>query len=93
MTHPFTGPENHCVIPENTRRLVLQRANAQCEFIDEQSGHRCECRTRIQIDHIVPKAWGGGNELSNLRALCRPHNLFEAERILGEEVMSSYRAR
>lgn len=83
MTHPMTGPVNHCVIPENTRRLILQRANGQCEFLDDSTQNRCQSRHQIEIDHIVPKSLGGENQPENLRALCRAHNLYEAERLLG----------
>jgi 5-methylcytosine-specific restriction protein A len=27
-----------------------------------------------EVDHIVPLSQGGGNERSNLQALCRPHH-------------------
>ncbi|MET9220666.1 HNH endonuclease [Streptomyces sp. NPDC003300] len=29
---------------------------------------------RLQIDHIVPRSWGGETELDNLEPLCQPHN-------------------
>lgn len=92
MTHPVSDSETGCVIPENTRRIVLQRAMGQCEFIDTQSGRRCSSRHQIELDHIHPKALGGTNEPANLRALCKPHNLYEAERVFGKEKISPYRA-
>lgn len=67
---------------KRTRR-VLQRAGAQCSYKDPRTGVKCTSRHQIQIDHIRPRAMGGGNETSNLRALCRQHNLYEAERIFG----------
>lgn len=30
--------------------------------------------TKLQIDHIVPREWGGKTELENLEPLCVPHN-------------------
>lgn len=66
-------------------RMVVQKANAKCSFRDPKTGIRCESHYQIQIDHIKPRALGGGNETSNLRALCRQHNLYEAERIFGRE--------
>ena len=27
-----------------------------------------------QVDHVIPKAKGGGDELDNLRSLCRTHH-------------------
>lgn len=41
----------------------------------EREGYRCvDCGTvqvSLQVDHIVPLAAGGSNDLANLRALCR----------------------
>jgi hypothetical protein len=48
-------------------------------------GRRCECRTRVELDHIQPRALGGGDDASNLRARCRSHNLHAAEEIFGKE--------
>jgi 5-methylcytosine-specific restriction protein A len=54
-----------------TRRLVLAR-----------DGHRCQLRipgictvTATEVDHIRPRAVGGGDELENLRSVCRPCHL------------------
>ncbi|MFD5029383.1 HNH endonuclease [Streptomyces sp. NPDC058405] len=30
--------------------------------------------SKLQIDHIVPRSWGGKTELDNLEPLCQPHN-------------------
>ena len=48
-------------------------------------GHRCEETGRLEIDHITPVALGGTTTPENLRVLCRAHNQFEAERVLGKE--------
>lgn len=61
-------------IPPRTRRFVMQRASEQCEFVDALTGKRCEGRHGLQIDHIVEFRNGGGNEVTNLRALCGAHN-------------------
>lgn len=57
----------------------------QCSFADPKTGIQCTSRYQIQVDHIKPKALGGGNENKNLRPLCRQHNLYEAERIFGRQ--------
>jgi 5-methylcytosine-specific restriction protein A len=44
------------------RRMVLARDRHVCLL--------CGGRAR-EVDHIVPRAHGGGDELSNLRSLCR----------------------
>lgn len=73
------------------RNAVFRGANARCEFIDPRTGHRCESRSLLQIDHIVPVSLGGTSDSSNLRVLCRTHNLAAAETILGKEKMQSFR--
>ncbi len=67
-----------------TRREVFARDGEQCTYVDSK-GRRCECRMRLELDHIQPRALGGGDETSNLRARCRPHNLHAAEEIFGKE--------
>lgn len=67
-----------------TRREVFARDGEQCSYVD-CDGRRCECRTRLELDHIQPRALGGGDDASNLRARCRPHNLHAAKEIFGKE--------
>jgi 5-methylcytosine-specific restriction endonuclease McrA len=75
-------------IPAATRREVFardgERCLMRCTYVDTE-GRRCECRTRIELDHIQPRARGGSDEASNLRARCRSHNLHAAEEIFGRE--------
>ncbi len=73
------------------RNAVFREANARCEFIDPRISHRCESRSLLQIDHIVPVSLGGTNDPRNLRVLCRTHNLAAAEAILGREKMQTFR--
>ncbi|MGE0525769.1 MAG: HNH endonuclease [Bdellovibrionales bacterium] len=67
----------------SVRRVVIQRAGGKCEYQDPVTGHRCESSYQLDADHIVPRALGGGNELSNLRCLCGVHNRLMAEIHLG----------
>ncbi len=71
-------------IPAATRREVFARDGEQCTYADSE-GRRCECRTRLELDHIQPRALGGSDDASNLRARCRAHNLHAAEEIFGKE--------
>jgi hypothetical protein len=48
-------------------------------------GHRCEETSRLELDHVRPLALGGESTADNLRLLCRAHNTYEAERMLGRE--------
>jgi hypothetical protein len=65
------------------RRATLARAGFACEWVNRETGRRCGSRMFIEVDHLRPRALGGGNELSNLRCLCRAHNALAARRLLG----------
>jgi hypothetical protein len=68
-------------LPEGVKRDVMHRAGWRCQY--EHQGRRCTSSYRLQIDHIIPIAQGGSNELPNLRALCRTHNKQQALAKLG----------
>jgi hypothetical protein len=68
-------------LPAPLKRAVWTRAGGRCEFAAQ--GRRCSSRHRLEIDHRMPLARGGSNEFSNLRLICREHQLAEAERTLG----------
>ena len=70
--------------PKPLRRLVWERDGARCAFVSAD-GHRCEATRQLEVDHITLIAQGGATTADNLRLLCRPHNQFEAERVLGKE--------
>lgn len=61
-------------IPSPVRREVWLRDRGQCVWRHPRTGKICEARHFLEIDHVHPVAWGGTNELSNLRLLCRAHN-------------------
>jgi 5-methylcytosine-specific restriction enzyme A len=48
--------------PKEVREYVFQRDNYQCKSCGETS--------KLAIDHIIPLASGGSNDLSNLQTLC-----------------------
>lgn len=49
-------------IPTSVYRAVIDEAEGHCEGCGEPSD-------RLEVDHIRPVVFGGGNERSNLRAL------------------------
>jgi len=55
------------------RQLIEARAQGQCEFVSKE-GKRCSSKHFLEIDHIKPRALGGGDNPMNLRLLCRSHN-------------------
>lgn len=85
---PANADSRH--IPSAIRRLVWERDGGQCTFTSEH-GHRCECRTRLEFDHIEPLARGGASTPSNLRLRCRAHNQHAAEHAFGREFMTRRR--
>jgi 5-methylcytosine-specific restriction endonuclease McrA len=72
---------------------LWERAESQCEFIDEKTGRRCSCRFRLQREHVIPLALGGLNELSNMQLLCATHNQLRARRIFGDKKIDSYQIK
>ena len=69
-------------LPITLRREVFARARGRCEYI--YRGRRCTSRFALELDHIRPLALGGANDRDNLRALCKCHNLQQAQAKLGE---------
>ena len=70
-------------IPAGSRRAVWARDAARCAYVGT-TGVRCLTRRFLEIDHVKPRALGGGDEPGNLRLLCRAHNDSERRRIFGE---------
>ncbi|GAA4684837.1 hypothetical protein GCM10025780_33820 [Frondihabitans cladoniiphilus] len=53
-------------IPGDLRQLVWQRDRGQCR--------QCGSNTELQMDHIIPIAYGGATNEDNLQILCGPCN-------------------
>ncbi|TVP62613.1 MAG: HNH endonuclease [Nodularia sp. (in: Bacteria)] len=52
-------------IPPSVRKYVFERDKYQC-----QSCGKTQLETNLTIDHIIPLARGGQNDMSNLHTLC-----------------------
>ncbi len=52
-------------IPPEVKKYVFQRDKYQC-----QSCGKTTIETNLSIDHIIPLARGGQNDISNLQTLC-----------------------
>ena len=93
-SRPRTGPapksQNPRHIPRAVKRAVWKRDQGQCAFVSD-SGHRCEARMGLELDHVVPVTRGGTATLDNIRLLCRAHNQHEAERTYGIAFMKGKR--
>jgi 5-methylcytosine-specific restriction endonuclease McrA len=79
-------------IPAATKRQVYLRDEKRCTFVGP-SGTRCTSTGFLEIDHVVPRALGGGSEASNLRLLCRSHNGRAAEHALGVETVTQAKGK
>ena len=56
-------------IPLEVRRYVFERDRYQCK-----SCGKTHLETNLTIDHIIPLARCGQNDISNLQTLCRTCN-------------------
>jgi len=77
-------------LPNEVRREAVARDGLRCSFVADD-GRRCEETGFLEFDHVVPVALGG-QASDGVRILCRAHNQFEAERILGREAVEKGKA-
>ncbi len=56
-------------IPPEVRKYVFERDSYQCKGCG-----KTQLETELNIDHIIPLATGGSNDISNLQTLCRTCN-------------------
>ncbi|NJL23595.1 MAG: HNH endonuclease [Leptolyngbyaceae cyanobacterium SM1_3_5] len=59
-------------IPAQMRRYVFDRDQNRCQS--------CGATSELSIDHIVPLANGGTDDISNLQTLCCRWNSIESQR-------------
>jgi 5-methylcytosine-specific restriction enzyme A len=62
----MSAQSQRIIFPQVVREYVFDRDNHQCKS--------CGQTTKLSIDHIVPLASGGSNDISNLQTLCRSCN-------------------
>ena len=67
----------------STVKLVWKRAQACCEQVLSSTGEKCGSKYALEIDHVVPIALGGSDDVSNLQLLCRAHNSRRAIKTFG----------
>jgi hypothetical protein len=82
---------NERAVPREVRRQVVARDGLRCSFVAED-GRRCDETGFLELDHVVPVSRGGRASVDGVRILCRTHNQYEAERILGRETVMAGRA-
>lgn len=60
-------------IPRRIRDEVATRDGRKCTYVSH-NGKSCGETAFMQVDHILPWAWGGAHRVDNLRILCGTHN-------------------
>ena len=75
----------------HVKRAVRKRDKDQCTHVND-AGHRCEARSDLEYDHVIPYARGGEATVDNIRLRCRAHNQDAAERAFGAGFMERKRA-
>ena len=76
-------------IPRFTSRRITRRA------LFARDGHACQycgSRTRLTLDHVVPRSRGGGSTWDNVVTACSPCNLRKRDRLPHEAGMPLVRA-
>src|SRR5262249_1262602 len=56
-------------VPDSLRYLALKAAGGRCQLCGATAKERL-----LDVDHIIPRARGGKNELANLQVLCMTCN-------------------
>ncbi|MEI8346891.1 MAG: HNH endonuclease signature motif containing protein [Pseudomonadota bacterium] len=77
-------------IPAAVKRAVLVAANHQCQHVSQITGKRCQEKSHLQVDHLVPYSFSGSSNKENLRILCRAHNARYAIITMGQQKMDRY---
>jgi hypothetical protein len=83
----ITPPQNPRTISAEVRREVAERDQNCCAW-RARDGRICQSRWQLEFDHIDPN---GPSTVSNLRLLCRRHNMLHAEHIYGKDYMAQFR--
>ncbi len=79
-------------VSSQAKREVYERDQGRCSFVGK-AGHRCDSTFQLEYDHKKPRAHGGTSDAGNLRLLCRVHNQFVADEMIGVERVSAAKAR
>ena len=72
--------QSHQAVPASLELKVWKRDNATCQKC-KSSPANCP-GVLMHIDHIIPRAKGGGNTLDNLQLLCARCNIRKSNRIV-----------
>jgi hypothetical protein len=67
--------------------------NPHYPAVADRAGHRCEyCHApetvfnlAFEVEHLLPTARGGSDDLANLALACRACNLYKADQVIGRD--------
>lgn len=68
-------------LPDSTRREIFIKDNWQCAYRDPITGHKCQSKKYLEVDHIIPISRGGKNSRDNLQLLCSAHNKLKSNQV------------
>jgi hypothetical protein len=71
------------------KRTVWSRDDGKCQW-PLDSGGICGSTTRLEIDHVVPRARGGASTVDGCRLLCAMHSQFAARQVYGDQHMDLF---
>jgi hypothetical protein len=71
------------------KRAVWLRDDGKCTW-PLDSGGTCGSTTRLEIDHVVPRARCGPSTIDNCRLTCAMHNRLAARQIYGDDWMDRF---
>lgn len=69
-------------VPLNTRTMVLERDNYTCQMC----GRTRYDGVKLEVDHIIPVAKGGSDNINNLQTLCFDCNRGKSDKILPNQM-------
>jgi hypothetical protein len=78
--------------PARVRRAVWERDGGRCTFVDA-SGRGCTERRFLELEHVLPYAFGGPATEGNTVLLCRAHNALAARVVFGDQRVDGAIAR
>jgi 5-methylcytosine-specific restriction enzyme A len=73
------------MLPQKTPRTPISAAARS--YVFDRDGHQCQtcgATENLTIDHIIPLAQGGTNDISNFQTLCQSCNSRKGARITPE---------
>jgi hypothetical protein len=78
-------------VPAAVARAVFERDEGRCACVGP-AGKRCGETRWVQVHHIEPVGMDGPSTVANCALRCQRHNLYEANRDYGAELMTAMRA-